>query len=265
MKKLLFLLLSISLFGFSSCEKNIPEAPGRIPGLGNTPGEIDIKQPFVLPDGISAIGEISGIENPNAKGGELKPVNDSKSVLPRFGSGFAVRLKLTILNSRNNPRTVFFPKGLIWKCVDNDYQHGIQCQTTWFCLAPNEMRTIYIDLYCGNLGIPAPDSDGKYKILGVTSSKVLWDLLNLIGWRKINYEMIYASISGKGDGSPTYEEITQRLQTIVHNLTNRGIAISADDEAFILSIPELAPGEVPQVDQNSQYPEYFEEFKVTEE
>ena len=263
MKKTILFLFAFSLLGFNFCQKDTLESPGQIPGMGNTPGEIQIKQSFVIPDGINVIGEISGLENPDAKGGELKPVNDSKSVLPRFGSGLAVRLKLTVLNSRNNPRTVFFPKGLIWKCVDGNYQHGVQCQTTWFCLAPNEMRTIYIDLYCANLGIPAPDSDGKYKILGVTSSKVLWDLLNLIGWRKINFEMIYPSISSKGDGSPTYEEITDRLQTIVHNLTNRGIAISAEDEAFITSIPELAPEEVPQVDQNSQYPEYFEEFQVT--
>jgi hypothetical protein len=77
--------------------------------------------------------------------------------------------------------------------------------------------------------------------------------------------MIYPNISQKGimEG-PTYQEITGRLQEIVHNLTNRGIAISADDEAFINSIPELAPEERPVVDENSQYPEYFKEYLVPE-
>jgi hypothetical protein len=129
-------------------------------------------------------------------------------------------------------------------------------------LEPNEQRTVYIDLYCANLGIPAPDENGKYIILGITSSKVLWNLLNIIGWRKINYEMIMGSYLGSvGKGTPSYEEITEKLQIMVHNLTNRGIELTEDDKAFISSIPELAPEDRPVLDENAQYPEYFEEFK----
>lgn len=266
MKKLLLLLLAISLIGFNSCEKKVSEAPGKIPGLGNTPGEIQIKEHFVMPEGISVIGEIAGLENPAAKD-ELKPllVNNSKSSVPHYGSGLVVRLKLTVLNSRNNPRTVFFPKGLIWKCINNGtYQHGITCQIFWVTLAPNEKRTVYIDLYCTQNGIPAPDQDGKYVIWGITDSDLLWDLLNKIGWRIINFDWIYHNTLNKGTMAegPTYEEITLRLQTMVHNLTNNGIPISAEDEAFLNTIPELAPEERPVVDENSRFPEYFEEFVV---
>ena len=266
MKKTILLLVALSLIGFNSCKKSNPEAPGNIEGMGNTAGELQIKQAFIIPEGINLIGDITGIGNSSAKNGELKSVieADSKSGVPQFGSGLVVRLKLTLLNSRNNRRTVFFPKGLIWKCLDNAYQHGLQCQTTWVCLDPNEMRTIFVDLYCVNLGTPAPDQDGKYKILGVTSSSVLWNLLNKIGWRKINFEMIYPNLSGKGEIGPTYEEITDRLQTIVHNLTDRGIELSSEDKTFIESIPELALEEIPVVDENSQYPEYFEEFNLPE-
>ena len=62
------------------------------------------------------------------------------------------------------------------------------------------------------------------------------------------------------DEGPTYEEITQRLQIMVHNLTDNGIPISAEDESFLNSIPELAPEFRPVVDENSKFPEYFEEF-----
>jgi hypothetical protein len=267
MKKLLHLLLAISLIGFISCEKNVPETPGKIPGLGNTPGEIQIKKAFVMPEGINVLGEVSGLDNPVAKD-ELKPLlfNDSKTAAPHYASGCVVRLKLTVLNTKNHPRTVFFPKGLIFKCINNNYQHGLTCQTFWVTLAPNEKRTIYIDLYCLQLGIPAPDQDGKYAIWGVTDSRVLWDLLDKIGWRKINFEWIYRNLLSKGpmQEGPSYEEITTKLQTMVHNLTNNGIPLSAEDEAFLNSIPEIAIEDRPVVDSNSQFPEYFEELLVPE-
>ena len=65
----------------------------------------------------------------------------------------------------------------------------------------------------------------------------------------------------KADG-PTYEEITEKLQIMVHHLTDLGIALTQEDIDFIESIPELNSEEIPQVDENAQYPEYFEEFKV---
>ena len=267
MKKLLLLLLSISLFGFNSCEKNIPEAPGKIPGLGFTPGEIEIKKPFVLPEGINVVGDITGIGNPVAKN-ELKPLlaYDSKSIVPKYGSGCVVRLRVPLLNTRNSPRTVFFPQGLIFKCIDRAYQHGLVCQIFWVTLEPNERRDVIFDVYCGNLDIPSPDEDGKYQIWGVTSSTVLWDLLKTIGWKKINYEMIFKLMEmGKGiQEGPSYDEITQKIQTMVWNLTNNGIPISTEDRAFLNTIPEMELAERPIVDSNSQFPEYFEEFLVTE-
>jgi hypothetical protein len=195
----------------------------------------------------------------------LKSANDTKSNVSYFGSGKLVRLTLTLLNSKNYACTVFFPKGLLWECQLGNFQHGLQVQTTWVCLQPNTSRTIIIDLYCVNLGIPAPDHTASYKILGVTSSQVMWSLLNLISWRKVNYEMIFGTITGgKGtaETGPTYDEITNRLQAIVHDLTNRGLVISEEDKAFIQGIPELAPNEIPAVDENSQFPEYFQEFLV---
>jgi len=265
MKRILFGLVMFSVFSLTACEKEL-DSPGEIQGMGDTPGDLQVKESFKLPQGIHLIGEIKGSDAPYAKAGEKQQViDDAKSSYPCYGSGRAVRLQLTLLNTGNYPRSVFFPKGLLWKCKYGSFQHGLQAQTTWVSLQPNSSRTIFIDLYCLNLGIPGPDQTANYSIHGVTSSKVLWNLLDLIGWRKVNFEMLNGTFNaGKGtEDGPSYEEITEKLQAIVHNLTNNGIDLTAEDKAFIESIPELSASEIPQLDVNLQYPEYFNEFVVT--
>lgn len=265
MKKKLFGLLIIAVFTLFSCEKEPLDSPGEIQGKGETPGELLVKEPFKLPVGIELIGEVTGTVNDGSKSEGTKSVNEEvKSDYSLFGSGKYVRLTLNLFNSGDYPRTVFFPKGLVWRCNFGNFQHGLQAQTTWVCLQPKLSRTIYVDLYCINAGIPAPDQTGTYSILGVTSSQTMCNLLNLIGWRKVNYEMVYGvHIGGKGiQDEPTYNEITEKLQLIVHNLTDKGIDITAEDKAFIESIPELSSSEIQQLDVDLQYPEYFNEFVV---
>jgi len=91
-------------------------------------------------------------------------------------------------------------------------------------------------------------------------------MLNTIDWRKINYEMIFGYLPTGCKKSllleTTYKQITKRLQNVVWNLTNNGLERSSEDKAFIESIPELDPSEIPPVDANSQLPEYFNEFVV---
>lgn len=265
MKKILFISFVLITSGLVSCQKHNQETPGNIPGMGDTPGELQVKEPYLLPEGIHIIGDITGVKNPSAVSGELKsPIGETKSIIQCFGSGRYVRLQCTLVNTSQYARTVFFPKGLLWRCMYGNYQHGLTVQTTWTCLQPNSTRTIFIDLYCVNADIPSPDQTATYKILGITTSKTIWSLLNIIGWRKVNYEMYYGSFDhSKGiEAEPTYEEITERLQLIVHNLTDNGIGITAEDKAFIESIPELSAEEIPALDANSQYPDFFEEFVV---
>jgi len=242
----------------ASCES---DSPGDIDGMGDNTEALKVKEPFEMPEGIYILGDITGRENGGLKSTQLKSTYSTTATYPCYGSGEWVRLQLTLLNTRSYRRTVYFQKGLVWRCQSGGSQHGLQCQTTWICLEPNSRRTVNIDLYCANLGIPSPDELSKYEILGVTSSPTLWKLLNLIGWRKINYEMFYSNLGLKaGEAGPTYEEIIERVQTVVHNLTDRGIDITEDDIAFFQSIPELSPEDIPPVDENSQYPEYFAEF-----
>jgi hypothetical protein len=266
MKKFILFLTLIVFIGFISCDKILTETPGNIPGMGNNKEKPEVKEQYKLPDGIGIVGSIKGLEDADAKSIiNYKPTYGAKSA-SYFGSGRLVRLTLTLVNSNNIPRTIFFPKGLVWECQVGGYQHGLQVQTTWICLQPNTTRSVIIDLYCCNLGLPGPTLSTTYKILGVTSSSVLWDFLNRIGWKKVNYEMIngtYGTAKGETLTGPTYDQITERFQALIHDLTSRGIGISEEDKLFIDSIPELAAEEIPQVDESSKYPDYFEEFYVS--
>lgn len=263
MKNLLLYITLISVIGLTSCEKILQEVPGNIPGMGESNKKLEIKEAFALPDGIGITGSITGIEEDDTKLlVDYKPVYGAKSS-SYFGSGKLVRLTLTLVNSKDVARTVYFPKGLVWECQTDGFQHGLQIQTTWISLHPNTTRNIVIDLYCGNLGLPGPTTQTSYKILGVTSSTVLWRLLDKVGWKKVNYEMINGKYAkGEATEGPTYDQITERFQAMIHNLTDRGLDITQEDLLFINSIPELTPEEIPQIDENSQYPEYFEEFTI---
>lgn len=265
MKKVLLGLIIVSFFSLFSCEKEKLDTPGNISGMGNTSGDLEIKEFFELPKGINLVGDITGVKSPVGKSGEIgQSLGDAKADFSIFGSGGFVRLKLTLSNFRDYPITVFFRKGLVFRCNYGGFQQGLCAQTTWACIQPHSVRSLYVDLYCLNKGIPAPDQTGKYSILGITGSQTMWNLLNLIGWRKINYEMCYPRFHKGIEAEPTYEEIIARMQTIVHNLTNDGLEITAEDKAFLESIPELTPSEIPPLDIDLQYPEYFDEFVVPE-
>ena len=259
MKHIVF-TLALVLIGLVSCERYEPEAEGNIPGMGDTPGKLEIISEFEVPDGIHILGNIVGTQDQNTSG-SFKSTNNSKADFSCYGSGQQVRLKVTFLNSSTYGRTIFLPKGLVWECLLGNAQHGLQVQTTWISLNPNETKTVVIDLYCVNLGLPGPGVNDTYRILGVTSSRILWYFLDYIGWRKVNYEMIVGNDGAKTDG-PSYDEITARFQVMVHNLTDRGIELTQDDIDFIRSIPKLPEEQRPELDENSQYPEYFKEFVV---
>lgn len=260
MKKLLTFLIAMSILGLVSCEKDDPsEIPGNIPGLGDARGKPEIKEKFVLPEGISIEGAITGFENMTQKASSLKSRSDLK--WPVYGSGSDVMLKLTLKNESRLPRTIFLPKGLIWENTSGDYQHGLQIQTTWISLKPGDTKQVTIRLYCANLNLPIPDQNGIYTILGVTSSKIIWGFLDLIGWKIVNYEMIENPSDLKSPSGPSFDEITIRMQQIIEKLTDNGQPISDADKQFIQSIPDVIDEDVRAVlNRDPQYPDYLQEY-----
>jgi len=248
-----FFLLVFVLASLSSCEKEMIDSPGNIQGMGSSLEKPVIKSVFELPDGIFLINQIN----------EPDP-NDTTNV--KFGSGKSERLKITLFNSTSSSRTVFLPKGLIFKNSTPGYHNGILLQTTWMTIEAGTRRDVIVELFCINSGLIHDGQDSDYYFLGVSDSPTFSHLLDLIGWRKINYEMIYGSFKGSQPvtpSGPAYSDITARLQTIIWNLTDLGIGISDEDKKFIESIPLLFNDEIPPVDDiTSGYPELFQEFKV---
>jgi hypothetical protein len=215
--------------------------------MGDNTGKLKIRESFSLPDGIVIIDPVTEF-----------PINGT---LPRYGCG-SVHLKISLLNFSDSSKTAFFPKGLIWKCDSPDNHNLILLQTTWISLDHNEIRTFILDAYCINLARKHPADNGiTFEILGLTDSKVMNNLLNLIGWRKINYEMLIGS--GSDLKTDAYLDVMQPLRDLVWRLTDSGIDITDEDINSIDNIPELSESEIPPIDQTGKFPEYFDEYRIT--
>lgn len=254
MKKIFYLFVLALIIVFVSCEK-VVELPGHIPGMGGTPGEIELSDSFSFPEGIHLLGEIKGYD------GDMTGYS-------RFGSGTnacGLRIKFTLVNSVSEPRTVFFPKGLVIKSDSVDYKNGILLQTTWVTIQANSTRKIMMEL-CG-LEVSDPDTNKNitYSIVGKSDSKLIKNILDIIGWKKINYEMIYGTFSGNATDTKgySYSDIANRLRDIVYNLTTYDENISSEDKNFINGIPDLFANEIPPIDSLGNYPLWFPEFVVT--
>ena len=225
MRRSVIVVIFSFLIGLTSCEKEKHELPGKIPGMGTAGGELAIDQDFKMPEGVVIIGDITGL-SPEMTG------------YTRRGSGEAVRLQMTITNTTQKDTIIYFPKGLLLKSDRPDlYQNGMLLQATWVDVAANSEMKVFLDSYCINLGIPGPDENATYTIPGTTGSELMKELLETVSWSMINYEMVHNS---QIYSCPlTYGEITDRLQNIVHNVTTRGIDVTAEDKEFIVGIPEL--------------------------
>lgn len=266
MKKIIFILAIAMLVAFTACQKEevVVEAPGEIPGMGNAVGELQVQEPFNLPDGIELVGSVGGLEpgttgNIAAEGG-LKSTETWRC----YGSGGRwVKLAVTLKNTSNKYRTVFFPRGLLFKVNKEGYQHAMTLQWTWVCIQPNAERSFALNTYCINKGKHGSDPQANFSILGITNSETMWRLLRMIGWRKINlehYQQIGTTTALKAD-ELTYDEIQENLQDAVWSMTN-GAGLIEEQIQFIESIPMLEDGSYPEGldDTTVEAPYYFDEY-----
>lgn len=245
-------LLALTIFCLNSCEKDEgKDKPGDIPGMGDTPGELAIKEIFSFPSGVALSSEIIESLNPDI----------DYSIL---GSGNHLHVKLTLINANDFPKTVYFPRGLLLKDSNPEKHNALLLQTTWVTVEANSERKVKLHLYCTNKARLTALADEPFSILGTTDSRTINDFLDLISSRKINYEMVNGTFNGSKSeipkSGPTYEEISERLQFIVWNMTEYGTNPSESDKTFINSIPQLSSSEMPP----EPYPDTFPEFVVTE-
>ncbi|MCU4173849.1 hypothetical protein [Carboxylicivirga sp. N1Y90] len=257
------------LVAFTACEKDeevVEETPANIPGMGAAAGELQV-DPFNIEtefEGIEIVGAIEGV-SPDASpiANELKSTSAAQS-RNCYGSGHDVRVRVTLKNTSSKRRTVWLPRGLVFKVNKANYQHAMLMQWTWICIQAGETRTFDLNLYCINKGDLGSDSSAEFSILGITNSKVMWRLLRMIGWRKINlehYEQVADKSALKAETALSYETIVDNIQEAVWDLTNRS-GLDSEREEFIMSIPMLEDGTYPTTldDKTVDLPEWWNEY-----
>ena len=282
MKRVLSFLFVAVLIVFTACQKEeIEEAPGNIPGMGEAAGDLQVEQ-FELPSGIELVG-VEGADGYNEtttsssvvwNEGALKSLNNTarnQSLFCYGSGGIFVRVKLQLKNtSLTDKRTVFFPRGLLFKVLNIKEQHGILLQWTWVCFGPQETRTVFLDLYCLNKGRNGSNINSNYEILGIAKSEIMWKLLRRIGWRKINFEHFknnrtLANLKSSENEEVSYETVASKLQEAVWAVTN-GTGLTEEQLEFIESLPQLESDKYPEGldDKTIEPPYYFDEYTPVE-
>ncbi len=267
MRKILSMMAVATLLVFTACEKNEPEAieePANIPGMGNAEGDLQVDA-YEMPDDIEIIGSIQGVLPDDL--GSVNALDGLKATTGYacYGSGRDVKVQITMKNtSQTKNRTVFLPRGLVFKVNKTGYQHAMLMQWTWVCIKANSSRTFVLNLYCINSGLKGSDSSAEFSILGITNSEVMWKLLRMIGWRKINlehYQQVNAAALLKSDDEISYDNIVTNVQEAVWELTN-GSGLSEESIDYIEGIPFLEEGTYPADldDKTVEPPYYFDEY-----
>ena len=239
MKNLSKLLLGIAILGlvFNSCEKI--EVSGDIPGMGNSGGKLEAqKYDFNEDLGFSTIIGV---------GDNLKSASDDDVVIEGVAQGSGgewVIVTLTITNHNTSEwRSAYFRAGTVFEVNLPGYQNAISLAPVIICLSPGEERIVTLYLYCLNYGKSDSDNSASYKILGVTKSELMMELVNALQGKMVNYEdyMIYY-----GDGAANfYNDVKDKLQEIVWHITN-GEGMTDEDKEYINSLPDLPQGVLPE-------------------
>ncbi|MBN1186759.1 MAG: hypothetical protein JXB49_31060 [Bacteroidales bacterium] len=263
MKKVITLLsLSLLLFSCERIEK--VETPGNIPGMGDTEGALETT-PYKFTEGIEFVGTITGFDeslDTETNQVALKSTETSLTGKSIYGSGGQwIKVSVTLKNTTNWWRTLFFPPGLIFEVNNKEYQNAILLQWAWTSLEPYEEKTIVLYMYCINKGKLGSDAFSNFNVLGTTDSEEMRAFLNLIGWKKINVEFFTTGSGLKNTSEFEYSEVANVLQEAVWSITN-GSGLSDEHKAFIKSLPDLEPGTYPEGlnDVSDETPLYFKEY-----
>ncbi len=252
------LVIIITILFLASCEKKENISAG-IPGMGETEGELEIKETFVATDGTldGITFNIQGAEQITSDDLLSPSQNQLKSTSLHwnyYGCGgswhnssfkFWIRIKLTLTNSSDSEKCVVFPAGLVFKVNEPGYQNGILLQRVRVCIDPNTTKQIYLFTFCLNKGRDGSNANVTYTMPGITGSDWLWKyMLNILENKKINIEnFLYTSSSAQLKLAneldlTKFEEVSDHLQNAVWTLTNDGEELSQEQIDYLHSIPE---------------------------
>ena len=256
MKKFLLMALAIATFAISSCVKEqvIEESPGNIPGMGETPGSLQVISEFEFPDGIIIDGKIRGSDgvirsqtfNPILKdeGGGDKHNDENgcnhgsdhtggQGGKCEHGSGGQwISLDLTFVNITDLVKEIRLPAGLLFECEQEGYQHGILIQEVLINIKGRGAVNVKLNLYCINQGRGASDITLSYQLRGITSSQHMGHLATKLAGKKI--DVIYFNETDITE----YHHMTDQIQNLVWAITN-GSGIDQAGWEFIESLQDL--------------------------
>ncbi len=254
----LFFILAIVAVGFTSCEEK-EEVPGGIPGMGDTPGELEVKEPFTLPEGL-VISDVQGVDEGVVTVDDiLNPSSQLKSsqyvdLADLYGCGGSylrntfrawITIRLTIQNTSAERKCFRFQQGLLFEVSDPQYQNGVLCNDVDICLEPNTYRHVYLWVVCINKGKDGSSANVTYKLKGVSDSKTLWDqCFNRIKGKRTNWRHYSDGTSTALKSATTYDieqykEAADHIQNAVWTLTNDGVDLTEEQVDYLENLPDF--------------------------
>ena len=255
MKKLISLLFVASLFliGFNSCEQQ-EEKPG-IPGMGDTPGELEIATPFTAPEGIVIdleSQEETNLENIFSSEANLKSLNKQTSCIGCGGCRYKgkfkiwIRVKLNIQNISDKKKCFKIPAGTIFKVSNPLAQNGITISPIKICVNKRSICKKSLWLMCLNEGKDGSSMNVTYKIVGVTASKPILGLIRCIKNKKVNIEWYFDFIQktklktvSVDKNLETYIDIADHIQNAIWQITNDGKDLTEEQLSYFDALPDL--------------------------
>jgi hypothetical protein len=251
----LFIIAMLFLMGFTACEQN--EKPGGIPGMGDTPGELEVAESFEAPEGISIDVKGSGVISVT----DENAVSVLKSSMEWdwshiFGCGgsfhgnnkfvFWITVDISINNNCDSLKCITISRGTIFKVSDPRAQNGILLEDVKVCVKAHSVKKIKIMLMCLNRGRHGSEKDMYYEILGVTNSNLIKELLSFLKGKKIGLEHYIEINNGPvslksvgNDYLKEYREIADHIQNSIWKLTNEGKNLSQEDIDYFKSLPDI--------------------------
>ncbi|NPA37548.1 MAG: hypothetical protein GXO47_11955 [Chlorobi bacterium] len=245
-------ILPLVFIGISSCEQQ-SEEPG-IPGMGDTPGELEISEPFVTPEGVTISLQTldeETIDNIFSSQPYLKSTNGNGYQKgcggSRFNNQFKVwiRVQLDVQNTNSNKVCIDIPAGTVFQVSDPAYQNGITISPIQICTDPFSICHTELWLMCVNKGKDGSETNVSYKILGVTGNAKMKNLISRLTHKKCNIEwyldIVNANALKASDIDPIeqYTDIADHIQNAIWQLTNDLEDLSEEQIEYFESLPEI--------------------------
>jgi len=228
MTKIKFTLIVFVIFSilFISCGKKSSssdnDAPDPIPGMGDDGGDLEADETLsiefvsALADDITGVKVDSGpFDNPVGSGGQW------------------VILNVLIENTTDKEANFYLPGGSVVECQTEGFQHAIAINRVDILIEANKTKQCKLFVYCINKGKPGSSPSITYRIIGVSTSDRIMQLVQALEGKKIDIRDYLP------DNLVEFNETCTRIQDIVWAITN-GPGLTEADWTFINSLPNVA-------------------------